>query len=42
MFANQNTDDHDRRTDTYIVAYINILGMTNRIKGKDHLILKEP
>ncbi len=34
MFVNQNTDAYDRRTDTYIVVYIDILGMTNRIKEK--------
>ena len=35
MFVNQNVDAYDRRTDTYIVAYIDLLGMTNRIKGTD-------
>lgn len=35
MFVNQNTDAYDRKMDTYIVAYIDLLGMTNRIKGTD-------
>lgn len=35
MFVNQNADTYDRKTDTYIVAYIDLLGMTNRIKGAD-------
>lgn len=26
MFANQNADAYDRKTDTYIVAYIDLLG----------------
>lgn len=29
MFVNQNADAYDRKTDTYIVAYIDLLGMTN-------------
>lgn len=37
MFVNQNADAYDRKTDTYIVAYIDLLGMTNRIKGTDRL-----
>lgn len=35
MFVNQNADAYDRKTDTYIMAYIDLLGMTNRIKGTD-------
>lgn len=35
MFVNQNADAYDRKTDTYIVAYIDLLGMTNRINGSD-------
>ena len=31
MFVNQNANAYDRKTDTYIVAYIDFLGMTNRI-----------
>ena len=32
MFINQNADSYDRKTEDYIVAYIDMLGMTNRIK----------
>lgn len=39
MFVNQNADAYDRKTDTYIVAYIDLLGMTNRIKGTDRLLV---
>ena len=35
MFVNQNADAYDRKTDNYIVAYIDLLGMTNRIKRVD-------
>ena len=35
MFINQNADSYDRETEQYIVAYIDILGVTNRIKDKD-------
>lgn len=28
-------DAYDRKTDTYIVAYIDLLGVTNRIKAED-------
>lgn len=39
MFVNQNANAYDRKTDTYIVAYIDFLGMTNRIKGTDRLLV---
>lgn len=40
MLINQNTDSYDRKTEDYIVAYIDLLGMTNRIKKeKDDLTL---
>lgn len=35
MFVNQNADDYARTTDEYIVAYIDLLGMTNRIKTEE-------
>ena len=35
MLVNQSIDNYDRKTETYIVAYLDILGITNRIKGKD-------
>lgn len=35
MLLNQNADTYDRKTDTYIVAYIDLLGVTNRIKAAD-------
>lgn len=35
MFVNQNADSYDRETELFIVAYIDILGVTNRIKNKD-------
>ena len=35
MLVNQSIDNYDRKTGTYIVAYLDILGITNRIKGKD-------
>lgn len=31
MLVNQNADDYNRITDTYIVAYIDLLGVTNKI-----------
>lgn len=39
MFVNQNADAYDRKTDTYIVAYIDLLGMTNRIKKADQQLV---
>lgn len=39
MFINQNADAYDRKTDTCIVAYIDLLGMTNRIKGTDRQLV---
>lgn len=39
MFVNQNADAYDRKTDTYIVAYIDLLGMTNRIRGADRQLV---
>lgn len=40
MLINQNADSYDRKTEDYIVAYIDLLGMTNRIKKeKDNLTL---
>lgn len=35
MLVNQSVDNYDRTTETYIVAYLDILGITNRIKAKD-------
>lgn len=35
MLINQNVDDYNRKTDTYIVAYIDLLGITNKIKAAD-------
>ena len=35
MLINQNKDTYDRKTDEYIVAYIDLLGVTNKIKSKD-------
>ena len=32
MFVNQNADAYDRETEEYIVAYLDLLGVTNRIK----------
>ena len=39
MFVNQNADAYDRKTHTYIVAYIYLLGMTNRIKRTDRQLV---
>lgn len=40
MLINRNIDKYDRKTENYIVAYIDLLGMTNRIKKeKDDLTL---
>lgn len=36
MLVNQNVDTYDRKTDEYIVAYIDLLGVTNRIKSKNN------
>jgi len=35
MLINQNADAYDRNTDLYIVAYIDLLGITNKIKAED-------
>lgn len=35
MFVNQSIDKYDRKTELFIVAYIDILGATNRIKDND-------
>lgn len=35
MLVNQNVDDYNRKTEDYIVAYIDILGTTNMIKSKE-------
>ena len=35
MLVNQNKDTYDRKTDEYIVAYIDLLGATNKIKSTD-------
>ena len=35
MFVNQNMDDYNRKTDTYIVAYIDLLGVTNKINSEE-------
>ena len=29
MFVNQNADAYDRETEEYIVAYLDLLGVTN-------------
>lgn len=36
MLVNQNRDAYDREIDEYIVAYIDLLGVTNRIKSMDN------
>lgn len=36
MLVNQNIDLYNRKTDEYIVAYIDLLGVTNRINSKDN------
>lgn len=36
MLVNQNMDSYDRETSAYIVAYIDILGITNRISSTEH------
>lgn len=33
MMVNENADSYDRKTDTYIVAYFDLLGVTSRIKS---------
>ncbi len=33
MMVNENADDYNRKTDTYIVAYFDLLGVTSRIKS---------
>lgn len=33
MLINQNNDSYDRKTDIYIVAYLDLLGVTNRIQS---------
>ncbi|SEW20201.1 hypothetical protein [[Clostridium] fimetarium] len=33
MMVNENKDSYDRKTDTYIVAYFDLLGVTSRIKS---------
>ncbi|WMJ90464.1 hypothetical protein [Anaerocolumna sp. MB42-C2] len=35
MFVNQNADAYDRRSENYIVAYLDLLGIINRIKAKE-------
>jgi hypothetical protein len=35
MFVNQNADAYDRKSEIYIVAYLDLLGITNRIKAKE-------
>ena len=35
MLVNQNKDTYDRKTHEYIVAYIDLLGVTNKIQSKD-------
>ena len=35
MLVNQNVDAYDRKTGTYIVAYIDLLGFSNKIKAAD-------
>lgn len=35
MLINQSVDAYDRKTDTYMVAYIDLLGVTNKIKAAD-------
>lgn len=38
MLINQNADAYNRITDTYIVAYIDLLGVSNKIKSDDQLL----
>jgi len=33
MMVNENADSYNRKTDTYIVAYFYLLGVTSRIKS---------
>lgn len=35
MFVNQSIDDYDRKAEIYIVAYLDLLGVTNRINSKE-------
>ena len=35
MLVNQNVDSYDRQTSEYIVAYIDLLGVTSKIKDAD-------
>ena len=35
MFVNQSKDSYDRTTEQYVVAYLDILGVTARIKQPD-------
>lgn len=35
LLVNQSADTYDRMTESYIVAYIDLLGVTNRIKSED-------
>ncbi len=40
MLVNQNKDTYARKTDEYIVAYIDLLGVTNKIQSKDSQLAK--
>jgi|GEM_PF-2997111 hypothetical protein len=33
MLVNQNADNYDRKTEEYIVAYLDLLGITKRIEA---------
>ena len=35
MFVNQNRDSYDRTAEQYVVAYLDVLGVTARIKQPD-------
>lgn len=39
MFVNQANDAYDRMTEQYVVAYLDILGITSRIKQRDDDVL---
>lgn len=42
MLVNQNADAYNRKTDTYIVAYIDLLGITGKIKSEEqHLLMNK-
>ncbi len=36
MYVNQSIDKYDRKTEKYIVAYLDLLGITNRIHSIEY------